>query len=51
MPWPKSNVAKYPAILAERYLAFGPTVEVIKNRLRHPLARDGPKVLDANHPR
>jgi hypothetical protein len=50
MPRPKRHVVKYPAILAERYLAFGATIKVVEYWFRHPLAREGPEVLNANHP-
>src|ERR1019366_1372132 len=50
MPRPKSDIVKYPAILPECNLAFGTAGEVVKYRLRHPLARDGAKILNAYHP-
>jgi hypothetical protein len=50
MPRPKGDIVKYPAILAERYLAFGATIKVVEDWFRHPLAGEGPEVLDANHP-
>ncbi len=50
MPRPKGDVAKYPAIFPECDLALSAAIEVIKHRFRHPLARDGPEVLDAHNP-
>ena len=48
---PERNVLEYPAVLAERHLAFRPAVEVVENRLRQSSTRHGPKVIDTNDAR
>ena len=49
MSRPKRNIVEYAAILTQGDFALGAAIEIIKNRLRHPVPSDGAEVVDANN--
>jgi hypothetical protein len=49
MTRPKRNIVEYAAILTQRDLALSAAIEIVKNRLRHPVPSDGAEVVDANN--
>ena len=49
MSRPKRNIVEYAAILTQGDFALGAAIEIIKNRLRHPVPSDGAEVIDADN--
>jgi hypothetical protein len=49
MPRPKRDVFENAAVFAQRYLALGAAIQIIKHRLWYAPLRDWPEILDADH--